>query len=198
MVITDTATSYISKTYLNTLVNRHIINESISINDSNRVDTTNKIYDVFLSYCYTDKAYAMKIVNLFEKVGYSVYIDLRDSALSRNKKVDRKTVIRIASIMNRCKSLVYVHTASAKMSKWCPWELGYMSGKKNFRCATILLIEDKEEFPRQEYLDIYPFLTFGMDANNRQYDFFAHDLDNKSNYVPFKDYINNGRSPYHH
>ena len=107
----------ISKRFLNELCKSRYIRESFSINDSNRVDSKDKQYDVFLSYCYTDRDFAIKIVNLLEKHGFSVYIDLRDPKLTR-KKVDKETVQRISAIMNRCKSLVYVHTASATMSKW--------------------------------------------------------------------------------
>lgn len=186
--------STISKRFLNELCDRRIIRESFSINDSNRIDSNDKQYDVFLSYCYVDKSFAIKIVNLFEKMGFSVYVDIRDPKLSRSK-VDKKTVERISSIMNRCKSLVYVHTASATMSKWCPWELGYMSGKKNFRCATILLTEDKEDFPRQEYLDIYPYLDYEKD-NQGIYQLWAKDLDSSA-YINFRAYIN-GKDLYVH
>ena len=184
----------ISKKYLNELCDRKYIRESFQIGDSNRIDSNDKQYDVFLSYCYTDKEYAIKIVNLIEKHGYSVYIDLRDPKLSRSS-IDKATVKRISSIMNRCKSLVYVHTASSTMSKWCPWELGYMSGKKNFRCATILLTNDKEDFPRQEYLDIYPYLDYGKD-NKQQLQIWVNDL-NSNAYCNFREFIN-GRDPYIH
>ena len=177
----------ISKRFLNELCKSRYIRESFSINDSNRVDSKDKQYDVFLSYCYTDRDFAIKIVNLLEKHGFSVYIDLRDPKLTR-KKVDKETVQRISAIMNRCKSLVYVHTASATMSKWCPWELGYMSGRKNFRCATILLTEDKEEFPRQEYLDIYPYLDYEKNSKG-VYEIWANDLDSAA-YCTFRSYIN--------
>ena len=183
-----------SKKYLNELCQKRYIRDSLNLNENNRIDSINKQYDLFLSYCYTDKEYAIKIVNLFEKHGFTVYIDLKDPRLNRNK-VDRNTVNRISSIMNRCKSLVYVHTASAKMSRWCPWELGYMSGKKNFRCATILLTEDKEEFPRQEYLDIYPYLDYEKD-NNNNYQIWANDLDS-DRYIEFKRFIN-GENPFSH
>ncbi len=61
--------STISKRFLNELCDRRIIRESFSINDSNRIDSNDKQYDVFLSYCYVDKSFAIKIVNLFEKMG---------------------------------------------------------------------------------------------------------------------------------
>jgi len=183
-----------SKRYLNELSKNKIIRDSFSINESIGADTEDKQYDVFLSYCLIDKDYAIKILYLFEKLGYKVYIDLKDPTLNR-KSVDRSTVIRISSVMNRCKSLVYIHTQSATMSKWCPWELGYMSGKKNFRCATILLTEDKEEFPRQEYLDIYPYLNLANDTSGKK-QIWARDLDS-NRYVNFRLFID-GKDPYEH
>lgn len=187
--------SILSKKYINEFSSRQNFDESIFIRDSNRIDKKDSQYDVFLSYCYSDKEYAIKIVNMFEKIGYKVYIDLRDPKLDR-KKVDMDTAIRISDIMNRCKSLVYVHTKSATISKWCPWELGYMSGKKNFRCATILLVEDKEDFPRQEYLEIYPYLTYSLVQDTEEYDFWVHELDNDK-YVKFSDFLK-GKNPYIH
>lgn len=185
----------ISKKYINELFQKRTFVESLKIHDSNRIDDKSKQYDVFLSYCYSDKDWALKFLNLFESLGYRVYIDLRDKKLDRSN-VDRTTAERIADIMNRCKSLVYIHTAKSTISKWCPWELGYMSGKKNFRCATILLVEDKEDFPRQEYLEIYPYLTFAKIKNTDKFDFWAHELDSEK-YVKFKYYID-GENPYLH
>ena len=58
-----------SKRYLNELFQQNRIRDSFSLNESNRIDSDDKQYDVFLSYCYTDKDYAIKIMNLFEKNG---------------------------------------------------------------------------------------------------------------------------------
>lgn len=185
----------LSKKYLNDFSIRENFSESVFIRDNNRIDKKDSQYDVFLSYCYSDKEYAIKIVNMFEKIGYKVYIDLRDPKLDR-KKVDIDTVARISNVMDRCKSLVYVHTKSATVSKWCPWELGYMSGKKNFRCATILLIEDEEDFPRQEYLEIYPYLTYSPEKKTNEYDFWVHELDSQR-YVKFSEFLN-GKNPFLH
>lgn len=188
----------LSKKYLNELVNKRVINERFSINDFNRVDNDTKRYQIFFSYSYPDKEYAIKLVNLLEKSGFSVYIDLRDPTLSRAKETNRQTIERIAKVMNRCKCLVYMHTYSAKTSKWCPWELGYISGRTNFRCATILLIEDKEEFPRQEYLEIYPYIDYEKSSESDVYTFWVNDLDDKESYVSLMEFIENGKNPYKH
>lgn len=188
----------LSKKYLNELVQQRVINESFRINDSNRIDDDSKRYQIFFSYSYPDKDYAIKIVNLLEKCGFSVYIDLRDPKLTRSKETNKQTIERITKVMNRCRCLIYMHTSSAKTSRWCPWELGYMSGKTRFRCATILLVEDKEDFPRQEYLEIYPYLDYDSYKNTNNYTFWVNDLNDRNIYVPLKEFIENGKDPYDH
>jgi hypothetical protein len=71
-----------------------------------------------------------------------------------------------------------------------------MSGKTNFRCATILLTEDKEDFPRQEYLEIYPYLDYEKIEGKDEYAFWACELDTQK-YVKFDKFIE-GSNPYIH
>ncbi len=185
----------ISKRYLNELCQKRIINDSLTNTKLLYEDLSQKEFDIFFSYSYSDKEYAIKLVNLLEKHNFSVYIDLRDPKLNRSN-VDRETAERISNIMNRCKCLVYMHTASSKVSKWCPWELGYMTAKTNFRCATILLTEDKEEFPRQEYLEIYPYLRYEKIKDSNEFAFWAHELDSDK-YIIFDSFIT-GQNPFKH
>lgn len=152
-------------------------------------------YDVFLSYSFKDKEFALKICKLLEECGYSVYIDLNDEQLDRSN-VDRKTAQRLATMMKKCSCLIYLHTASATVSKWCPWELGFMSGYKNFRCVTIPLTEDKEEFPHQEYLEMYPTLSYEQIKGSDKMDFWVDENDSDL-YVNLRKYIN-GTNPYKH
>lgn len=180
---------YLSKKRINEIFSNrkeNIIN--FSVKDSMNESLTITQFDVFLSYSYLDKEYAIKIYYLLKDCGYSVYIDLKDSKLDRDD-VDEDTAKRIAKIMNRCKSLIYVHTPSAKVSKWCPWELGYMSGRTNFRCGIIPLIEDKEEFPHQEYLGIYPIIDYAPCKNTSNNEFWVNNSKTGS-YVKLKLFIN--------
>ena len=184
----------ISKKFLDENLSGFNLNESFS-KFENRNDSSDSLYDIFFSYCYSDLEYALKLVSLLEKTGYRVYIDVKDASLNRNA-VNLSTVKRIADIIDRCKCLVYLHTKSSQISKWCPRELGYMSGKKNFRCATILLVDDNEEFPRQEYLEIYPYLSYESCANSKVYDFWVNELDS-AKYILLRDFLND-RDPYIH
>ena len=187
---------YLSKKYLNEYYskNRKLL-ESVKVNDSIASFKENEIYDVFLSYSYDDKEYAVKIYKMMKRAGYSVYIDIGDKKLDRDD-VNEETAKRIANIMNHSRSLVYVHTPSAKVSKWCPWELGYMSGRTKFRCAIIPLIEDKEDFPHQEYLGIYPVVDYANYSNSSKYEFWVNKY-RTNKYVSLKEFIN-GKNPYEH
>lgn len=187
---------YLSKKYLNELEDKQKrIFESISVQDSFPSIERGVTFDIFLSYSYSDKTYAIKIYKLLLRCGFTVYIDLKDDKLDR-EDVDEKTARRIAKIMNNCGCLIYVHTPSAKVSKWCPWELGYMSGKTNFRCCVIPLIEDKEDFPHQEYLGLYPVIDYEKIQGKEEYTFWANIYRTKK-YVNLKEFIN-GKNPYEH
>lgn len=164
----------LSKRMLNEIATkRKSLFEHAQIKDTFESIQKNTHFDIFLSYSYSDRDYAIKIYHLMCEAGYKVYIDLNDEKLDR-EDVDEKTAKRISQIMNNCDCLVYVHTPSAKVSKWCPWELGYMSGRTNFRCAIIPLIEDKEDFPHQEYLGLYPVLEYAIISGTNKYDFWAY------------------------
>jgi hypothetical protein len=152
-------------------------------------------FDIFLSYSYPDKDYALIIFALLIECGFSVYIDIKDDSLNRDS-VNKKTATRLATIMDKCRSLIYVHTRSAKASKWCPWELGYMSGKSNFRCAVMPLVEEKEKYPYQEYLNLYPYVDYEKDRETGKDTFWANRL-NSDRYVDLKEFIN-GKNPYKH
>jgi hypothetical protein len=185
----------ISKQFLNELVQKKIIDESIVFSKDHKRQTQNE-YDIFLSYSYHDKAYALKLTKLFERSGFSVYIDLNDNSIDRNS-VSGDTAKKIASIMDKCKSLIYLYSKASSISKWCPWELGYVSGKKNFRCAKIPLVQFSNDtrYDKQEYLEMYPTIDYEKAKNSTESFFWVNESENK--YVKLKEWIN-GKNPYIH
>ena len=182
---------YLSKKCLNELKDKKKLDVEKIINGPLVNKKKGDKYDVFLSYSYSDKNFALIICALLIECDISVYIDLNDDYLDRDD-VGEETANRLAEIMNECRGLVYVHTPSAKMSKWCPWELGYMSGRSNFRCAVIPLIEDKEEFPYQEYLSIYPFVDYEEDTKTNKYTFWVNEYESDK-YVSLKGFVNGAK-----
>ena len=189
--------SYFSKQYLNELAskNKKYNPETIVVNESFENIKNGDEYDIFLSYSYSDKRFALIIYALLMDCGLSVYIDIKDDYLNRNN-VSKKTAKRLARIMDSCRSLIYVHTPSAKESRWCPWELGYMSGKRNPRCAVIPLVKDKEHFLSQEYLNLYPYVDFEQDKNTKKYTFRVN-KHNSGKYIGLIEFAN-GNSQWEH
>lgn len=146
-------------------------------------------YDIFLSYSYDDKEFALIVFSMLEKDGFSVYIDLYDPKLSR-EKVDEETAKQIASILDKTKLVIYLHSYSSQKSKWCPWELGYMSGKHNFACATLPIANSKGEYNKQEYLMVYPYIDY-LGVKDKDYSIFWIMKDSHT-YTSLKQFIKSG------
>lgn len=183
----------LSKQYLNELVQKGIIQESISIKHSESFDTLS--YDVFLSYSSGDKEYAIKVMQLLQQCGYTVYIDVADDSLNKNR-VTAKTAKILAKRMDKCKGLLYLHSSRASVSKWCPWELGYFTGAKKFRCAKLPLKEkDNNPYEGQEYLEIYYYVDYATHKSSNENDFWVNN--DNGDYVTLKQWLN-GTEPYKH
>lgn len=188
--------SYLSKKYLNELkIKKKLDPKAIANGPFKNIKKGDK-YDAFLSYSYSDKEYALIIYALLKECGLSVYIDIKDESLDRDS-VNKKTAKKLATKMNDCRSLIYVHTSSAKASKWCPWELGYMSGRTDFRCAIMPLIEDNKKFLNQEYLNLYPYVDCEMDEKTKKCTFRVNIFGSNKKYVDLKEFIN-GKDPFEH
>lgn len=163
----------LSKQYLNEIKSRKKVYDSISIFES-KIPKIETKYDIFLSYSIKNCKFAIMVYQLLKQCGYSVYIDLYDNRLNRNK-VNKKTANILANAMSRCKGLLYLHSSAASVSKWCPWELGYFSGKKNFMCANIPLTEKKSDrYDGQEYLQIYKQIEYSKSTKGN-YNFWVYD-----------------------
>ena len=138
------------------------------LNENRAIYFAQKTYDIFLSHSYLDHELVYTIVDLFNDAGYSVYVDwIIDEQLDRSK-VDRQTSEILRKRMDSSKGLAYVSTTNIATSKWCPWELGYVDGKKCGRCAILPVVKTKhDEFKGQEYLSLYPYIDY--QANKKNY-----------------------------
>lgn len=174
------------------------VNVRFRVFDENaQIFSEKKSYDLFLSHSYLDKSLVLTIVNLFNDAGYSVYVDwLVDFQLNRNE-VTPETAKTLRERMNKCSGLAYISTTNITHSKWCPWELGYMDGNKNGRCAILPVLDrSANEFSGQEYLGIYPYIDYEK-TNSEKYEFWVNDPVDRGKYVSLKQWLA-GKEPYHH
>lgn len=154
-----------------------------------------KSYDVFLSHSSLDHDLILELVDLFNKSGYSVYVDwIEDRELDRSK-VSKDTAELLRRRMDKSRSLAYISTKNISNSKWCPWELGYFDGKKNERCC-ILPIMRGNTFEGQEYLGLYPYLTYEKIKDSDRYDFWVNEQ-KSSKYVRLAFWLS-GEAPGNH
>lgn len=181
----------LSKSFLNEQVQKRTLTDSYFYSQRKTLDA----YDLFISYSWNDKSYADKVVQLLEKCGYTVYIDYQDLRLDRGN-VTEATATRLIEVMKKCKGLFHLYSPSASVSKWCPWEVGVFSGMKRFMCANLPLVErPTDDFKKQEYLEIYPYVEYELIQNTSNYDFWI--CESSQRYTNLRRWLNGEKPSIH-
>ncbi len=155
-------------------------------------------FDIFLSHSSLDREEVITLVELFNNCGYSVYVDwIYDEQLDRNN-VTKETAEALRTRMLQSKGLAYLATGNSANSKWCPWELGYFDGKsQTSRCCILPVLSNyATSYNGQEYLGLYPYLTYEKYANKDAYDFWVHEQ-NSSKYIVLSSWLK-GENPCNH
>ena len=136
---------------------RYFNSISEEILTESKISTTR--FDIFLSHSFLDKEIIKGIFITLSKRGYRVYVDwIVDPHLNRSD-VDKKTADLIRKRMKQSKSLIYATSVNANVSKWMPWEIGFMDGYTPHRCAILPVSQvQKEDYKGKEYLSLYPYL----------------------------------------
>jgi|ERR1022692_381828 hypothetical protein len=141
-----------------------------ALQKSLKASATLSAFDIFLSHSYLDKELILGIAEYLEKLGYVVYVDWKhDTQLSR-ESVSKDTAQVVRGRITQSQSLFFATTEGAKDSKWMPWELGYMDGKKG-RSAILPVSQNSsssDAYNGQEYLGIYPYITTDDDTKGKE------------------------------
>jgi TIR domain len=121
---------------------------------------THYSFDIFLSHSYLDKDEIEGLYLELTALGYSVYVDwIIDSNIDRTN-VTKQTAELIRKRMQSSKSLLLAVSTNAALSKWMPWELGFVDAKTS-KCAILPVSQTStavRTFTRAEYLLLYPYL----------------------------------------
>lgn len=147
-----------TSSYLKNLSQRKTVFFSNQIlNESKKTHTS---FDIFLSHCFLDKDEVEGLYIELTNQGYSVYVDwIIDPELDRNN-VTKKSATLIRYRLKSSKTLLLAVSVNATVSKWMPWELGYVDSNTN-KCA-IIPISKSDYAPNSyvgfEYLSLYPFI----------------------------------------
>lgn len=166
---------YISKQLLNEIIQQKKAKDSkFILNDSYQI-VTETHYDIFLSYSFLDLEYAKIIFHMLTELKLKVYMDVMDPKMDRTI-VNGETAYKLAKKMDRCKSLIYIYSKASSVSKWCPWELGYMSAQKKFKCAKLPIVLNKTDntYEKQEYLELYPTIDYERTKESNIFTFWVN------------------------
>lgn len=127
---------------------------------SESTNTSSTSFDIFLSHSIMDAKHVLGAKRILEEKGFSVYVDwVEDPKLDRSR-VNKRTADYLRQRMRQCSLLFYLHSTNSRLSKWCPWELGYFDGHSGSedRTFTFPLVSAGESFRGQEYLELYPIV----------------------------------------
>jgi len=146
-------------------------NKITSVKNKLFTESRNQVtgFDIFLSHSYLDQEIVEGIYFELTDKGYSVYVDwIVDPQLNRNN-VTRQTAELIRGRMRSSKSLILAISTNADLSKWIPWELGYVDGHTQ-QCSLLPVYPGSNApttFSRSEYLLLYPYIK-AAEMDNRK------------------------------
>ncbi len=181
-----------SSFYLKNLSQNKTLNESRKVFSAR--ESSKDSFDIFLSHSYLDKGEVEGLYIELTRFGFSVYVDwIVDPILDRNN-VTKATATLIRDRLKASKTLLLAVSTNASMSKWMPWELGYVDGHTQ-KCAIIPV--SREAYPTSsfkglEYLSLYPFIKKENDSQEKPRLWVIEDA---RKYIVFEDWLN-GKIPF--
>lgn len=152
-------------------------------------------FDIFLSHSFLDKEDVEGLYFELTRMGYSVYVDwIVDPKLDRNN-VTKESATLIRDRMRLCKCLLLAISDNASVSKWMPWELGFVDGFTN-RCAIIPVSSRTLFIPNSyigfDYLSLYPFIK--KHSTTQQFEKLWV-IEDARKYVIFESWLRLGKQP---
>lgn len=116
-------------------------------------------FDIFLSYNIADKTVVKGIFEVLSKMGFRVYLDFVIDPQLNRANVTKQTALVIQNRLKHSQSLIYAASINAAMSRWMPWELGYVDGHKQ-KCAILPVGSNPQvTYKSSEYLLLYPYIS---------------------------------------
>lgn len=177
--------------YLKSVYNRNSIQlRAVFLSESKKTHTS---FDIFLSHSFLDKEEVGGLYHELTGMGFSVYVDwIVDPQLDRNN-VTKQTAELVRKRMKMSKTLLLAISDNASMSKWMPWELGYVDGNTN-KCAIVPVSRDnitRTDFKRAEYLLLYPYLKRAQLQNTID----SYIMESGDTYVSISNWIRRNEMP---
>ncbi len=116
-------------------------------------------FDVFLSHSSNEpETILLGIKGYLEDAGLSVYVDRYTDPQLSPEEVTFDTAEILRGRLRASKSLLYVYSRYSKLSRWMPWELGFMDGAGGRIGIAPVVDTARDFFDGEQYLGLYPYL----------------------------------------
>lgn len=111
----------------------------------------------FLCHSHKDEEIVKGLVVTFRESGVDLYVDWQDHTMP--EKPNKETAKKIQARIVACSVFLFLATANAKDSRWCPWEIGYADSRS--KGVYIIPTSDDHGSCGNEYLELYPKIDTG-------------------------------------
>ena len=144
-------------------------------------------FDIFIAHSYLDNIEVKGLYNELSKKGFRVYVDwIIDAHLDRNY-VTKESASLIRERLRSSKTLLLAISENEQISKWTPWELGYMDGHTH-KCAIAPIsanITPSKAYKGKEYLSLYPYIKLADFDNTTD----LYLVESAQRYINYKEWI---------
>lgn len=180
----------LNEKFLRNYAQKEMLNSVTESVDGIRYSLYGEKYDIFLSHSSLDQELTCALYDLFTKKGFKVYLDYGDNELNPNI-ITSETGEQLRSKLKKCKCLAYISTSNISNSKWCPWELGLFDGISGERCRILPIIKDLGEtiYNGQEYLGMYPYLSYVKRSGSKGGIFWVNDPNGSNNCITLEQWL---------
>jgi len=111
----------------------------------------------FLCHSHKDETLVKGLIALFQEAGIDLYIDWKDHSMPETPNAE--TARKIQDAIKARAFFLFLATANAKASRWCPWEIGYADS--SMRKMFIIPTTDGAGTYGNEYLQLYAHVDIG-------------------------------------
>ncbi len=116
-------------------------------------------FDVFLSHSSNEpEDILLGIKGFLEDAGLSVYVDRYTDPQLDPDEVTRETAETLRNRLRASRSLLYVYSRHSQLSRWMPWELGFMDGADRRIGVAPVVQTARSTFEGEQYLGLYPYV----------------------------------------
>ncbi|OGS23007.1 MAG: hypothetical protein A2252_06325 [Elusimicrobia bacterium RIFOXYA2_FULL_39_19] len=139
-----------------------LINKSASFQEplhgSMQKSASKGMKSAFLCHSHKDEAIVKGLIVLFQEAEIDIYIDWKDHTMPDVPNVE--TAKKIQQKIKTCDFFFFLASLNSKVSRWCPWEIGYADSNK--RNIYIISTSDGRDTYGNEYLQLYPRIDQGL------------------------------------